>query len=321
MRPVHLLLLAPLQLLLSGCGDDAVPQAGATPSGDGATIAVESLTVLMPLAFTAQLYVEHDAPVLARTAGIIESVHVELGTPVREGQLLATLEQVDQEIALARAREASLVANRALTRIRALAESGYSAPADSELARSEATQAELTLRQAQRDFDLTQVRAPFSGSVTSRPARPRRLVNPGDSLFRVTALAPLLASVRLPESAGSVARGASVQVRTPAGNLTGRVVHVSPVVDAASGTREVIVQIPSRAALLPGTTVTVRVGAERRKVLAIPRSVLRDDNYVIVVENGRALMRPVQLGGELPDGRLEVIGGLTAGERLRGTEP
>lgn len=318
MRLVHLFLLAPLHLLLAGCGDDAVPQAQAAPSGDGATVVVESLTMQMPLAFDAQLYVEHDAPVLARTAGIIESVHVELGTSVQEGQLLATLEQVDQEIALERAREASLAATRTLTRIRVLAESGHSAAVDSELARSEATQAELALRQAQRDFDLTEVRAPFSGAVTSRPARPRRLVNPGDSLFRVTALAPLLVSVRLPEPAGSVARGANVSVRTPAGNLTGRVIHVSPVVDAASGTREVIVQIPSRASLLPGTTVTVRIGAEHRKVLAIPRSALRDDHYVIVVENGRALMRPIQVGDELPDGRLEVLGGLTAGERLRG---
>jgi RND family efflux transporter MFP subunit len=252
---------------------------------------------------------------------VIESVHVDLGSSVQEGQLLATLEQVDQEIALARAREASLVANRALVRIRALAESGLSSQADSELARSEVTQAELALRQAQRDFDLTQVRAPFSGSVTSRLARPRRLVSPGDSLFRVTALAPLLASVRLPESAGSVRRGSTVQLTTPAGHLTGRVVRVSGVVDAASGTREVIVQVASHAALLPGTTVTVRVGSERRKVLAVPQSAVRDDNYVIVVENGRTQMRPVQLGGELPDGRLEVTGGLTVGERLRGAVP
>jgi RND family efflux transporter MFP subunit len=319
MRPVHLLLAAPL--FISGCGGEAVPPARAAASGDGATVAVESLTVMMPLTFTAQLYVEHDAPVLARTSGVIESVYAELGTPVQEGQLLATLEQVDQEIALARAREAALAASRTLTRMRALAESGLSAPADSELARSEATQADLALRQAQRDFDLTQIRAPFAGAVTSRPARPRRLVSPGDSLFRVTALAPLKASVRLPESAGSVARGAQVQVATPAGNLSGRVVHVSPVVDAASGTREVIVQIPSRAALLPGATVTVRVGAERRRVLAIPKSALREDNYVIVVEGGRAVMRRVQPGGELPDGRLEVIAGLAAGERLRGSQP
>ena len=84
---------------------------------------------------------------------------------------------------------------------------------------------------------------------------------------------------------------------------------------------EVIVQVASHASLLPGTTVTVRVGSERRKVLAVPRSAVQDDNYVIVVENGRTQMRPVQLGGELPDGRLEVTGGLTAGERLRGVVP
>ena len=321
MKSLPLLLLGPGLLLLSGCGDDAIPQARAAPSGDGATIAVESLTVQMPLEFTAQLYVEHDAPVLARTTGIVESVHVDLGSSVAEGQLLATLEQVDQEIALARAREAADVAGRTLSRIRALAESGLSAPADSELARSTATQAELALRQAQRDYDLTQVRAPFSGSVTSRQARPRRLVNPGDSLFRITALSPLLASVRLPESAGGVARGSVVRVTTPAGNLSGRIVHVSPVLDAASGTREVIVQIASRAALIPGTTVTVRVGSERRRVVAIPRAALRDDNYVVVIENGRPQMRLVQLGGELPDGRLEVVAGLVAGERLRSAAP
>ena len=321
MRPVDLIPLAPFLLIAAGCGDDTIPQARAAPSGDGVVVAVESLTVRMPLSFPAQLYVEHDAPVLARTTGIIESVHVELGTPVQEGQLLATLEQVDQEIALARAREAADIATRTLTRIRALAESGLSAPADSELARSTATQAELSLRQAQRDFDLTQVRAPFSGLVTSRPARPRRLVSPGDSLFRVTALWPLLASVRLPESAGPVVRGNSVLVRTSQASLTGRIVHVSPVVDAASGTREVIVQVPHRPSLLPGATVTVRIGSELRKVLAIPKAVLRENNLVIVVENGRSMMRSIQLGEELPDGRLEVLGGLTAGERLRGPVP
>jgi membrane fusion protein, multidrug efflux system len=315
--------LVALVLLLPGigCGGDAVPAVRAAPSGDGATVTVESLTVLMPLAFPAQLYVEHDAPVLARTTGIIESVYVELGTQVQENQLLASLEQADQEIALARAREESDAASRALARIRALVESGYSTAADSELARSTATQAELTLRKAQRDFDLTQIRAPFQGSVTSRPARPRRLVNPGDSLFRVTALSPLLASVRLPESAGTVSRGTKVQVHAPGQHLAGQIIHLSSVVDAASGTREVIVQVPSRPLLLPGATVTVQIGSERRKVLAIPKSALHDESYVIVVDKGQAQMRAVQLGEELPDGRLQVLAGLSVGERLRPAVP
>jgi hypothetical protein len=44
--------------------------------------------------------------------------------------------------------------------------------------------------------------------------------------------------------------------------------------------------------------------------------VLRDESFVVVVENGRAVMRQVQLGAELPDGRVEVVSGLSAGERV-----
>lgn len=304
-------------LALQACGGDALPEARTRGTSDSTTIPADTMTVLVPLAVTAQLYVEHDAPVLARTAGIIESVYVQLGTTVSEGQLLASLESADQEIALARAREEADNANRALNRIRSLAESGYVSTVDSERARFDATKACLSQRQAQRDYDLTRVRAPFAGTVTSRIARPRRLVAAGDSLFRVTALAPLLVSVRVPESAaGGVQPGAMAQVTTGRETLSGRILHASLVIDPASGTREVILQVPARPGLTPGTTVTVRVGGERRRVIAIPRTVLQDESFVVVVENGRAIMRQVQLGAELPDGRVEVVSGLSQGERL-----
>jgi len=308
---------------LPGCGGDGLPETRTTRAGDSTTITADTMTVLVPIAVTAQLYVEHDAPVLARTAGIVESVYVQLGTPVSEGQLLASLESTDQEIALARAREEAENANRALNRIRSLAESGYVSTVDSENARFDATKAELSQRQAQRDYDLTRVRSPFAGIVTSRIARPRRLVGAGDSLFRVTAMAPLLVSVRLPESAAShVQPGTTARVQTAGETLSGRILHASPVIDAASGTREIILQVPARPGLTPGTTVTVLVGGERRRVIAIPRTVLRDESFVIVVANGRAIMRQVQLGAELPDGRIEVVSGLSAGEQLaRGSGP
>ena len=139
----------------------------------------------------------------------------------------------------------------------------------------------------------------------------------GDSLFRVTALAPLLVSVRVPESAaGGVQPGTMAPVTTGRETLNGRILHASPVIDPASGTREVILQVPARPGLTPGTTVTVRVGGERRRVVAIPRTVLQDESFVVVVENGHAIMRQVQLGAELPDGRVEVVSGLSQGERL-----
>ena len=302
----------------AGCGGDAVPEVKTQTPRDTIGTLADTVTVLVPVSVGAQLYVEHDAPMLARSLGIIESVYVTLGTPVREGQLLARLESTDQEIALARAQEVSENANRALARLRALAESGYAAVADSEQARSTATTAMLALRQAQRDYDLTRITAPFDGVVTSRQARPRRLVSKGDSLFRVTAMSPLLASLRVPEaSAGGVSPGASAEVETPdGGRVVGRVIQASPVIDAASGTREVIVHVPAHLGLHPGTSVTVRLSAERRTVIAIPRAAVRDQGYVVVWDKGRPVMRQVRLGADLPDGRVEVIAGLAVGERL-----
>lgn len=307
--------------LLAACGSDPSPrEASATPppAEPAQPIAAETATVAVPLELPAQLYVDHDAMVIARTEGIIESVYVDLGARVREGQLLARLESVDQDIAVAQAQEALDNARRILDRQRILAESGFVAPSDSELAATQMQHAALELRQAQRNRDLTRIVAPFNGAITARLARPRRLVAPGDSLFQVTALRPLLVSVRVPEvPSRSITLGSPGQVVAPGiGTVPARVLRASPTVDAGSGTREIILQVAAHAGLRPGTAVTVRLGAERQQVVAVPDHAVVDSSYVLVWEDGRATVRPVQLGALLPDGRRVITSGLEPGERL-----
>ena len=70
------------------------------------------------------------------------------------------------------------------------------------------------------------------------------------------------------------------------------------------------------APLRPGASVTVRVGAERRRIIAIPPGALAEQGYVLVWENGRTVLRAVTLGARLADGRLEVMSGLAAGEQI-----
>ncbi len=307
--------------LLPACDGTPSPrEASATPSRDEQVqlVAAETATVAVPLELPAQLYVDHDAVVIARTEGIIESVYVDLGARVREGQLLARLESVDQDIAVAQAKEAFENAGRILERQRVLAESGFVAPSDSELASTAVQHAALALRQAERNRDLTRIVAPFAGAVTARMARPRRLVSPGDSLFQVTATTPLLVSVRVPEApARTVEVGSAAQVVAAGlGTVPARVIRASPSVDAGSGTREVVLQVGSHPGFRVGTAVIVRLGAERRQVVAVPDRAVVDSSYVLVWDNGRTTMRPVRLGALLPDGRREIASGVAAGERL-----
>jgi RND family efflux transporter MFP subunit len=194
--------------------------------------------------------------------------------------------------------------------------------ADSERVELELREAVLTLRKARRDFDLTRITTPFDGVVTGRTARVGRLVEPGDSLFRVTALRPVLASVRVPEaSAFGVKLGAEAEVMGPRGERArARVVRASPVIDPASGTREVILQLIAGDPLPPGSSVSLKIGSEIRRVVAVPREAIRE-GYALVWADARTSLRPVTVGGELPGGRIEVVSGLAPGEKVVRTGP
>jgi RND family efflux transporter MFP subunit len=183
-------------------------------------------------------------------------------------------------------------------------------------------EAELSLQKAQRDYDLTRVVAPFGGVVNARAARIGRLVSAGDSLFRLTAMAPVLAAVRVPEApAFGIKIGAGAEVVGPRGERAkGRVIRASPMIDAGSGTREVVLQLVGGTPLPPGSSVTVRLGSQVRRVVAVPREAV-GEGYALVWDSDRTTLRQVTVGGELPGDRIEVVSGLAPGEKVVRTGP
>ena len=326
-RPVLLVLLS---AAVCGCGDrppaESATESGAMPhtgtlaaSIDPATlVTADTATVEAPLALPAQLYVEHDAALYARSGGVIESIGADLGGRVEAGGLLARLESADQEIALAQAKERYANARLQLERNRALTAAGVVTVADSERVALEYREAELALQKAQRDFDLTRIVAPFGGVVTSRTARVGRLVAAGDSLFRLTALAPVLVAVRVPEGAAfGIRLGSEAVVEGPRGERArAKVVRASPVIDPASGTREVVLQLAGGARLPPGSAVTVRLGSVTRRVVTLPRESVDSGGFAVVWDTGRTVLRQLTVGVELPGDRIEVLDGVAPGEKV-----
>jgi RND family efflux transporter MFP subunit len=314
--------LAAMATVASSCGGEArsasPPPAPPASTSVKAEFVVDTVTVRLPMELPAQLYAEHDAVVVARSAGTIDAIFAELGDRVRAGQLLARLESGEQELALAAAEAAHEGLGRAATRARALARARSLAPSDSEQVELQLRQALITRREAARRLELTRIVAPFAGVVTSRVARPSRFVAVGDTLFRVTEPAPLYARVRVPEASGLALRIGEVGsvVAATGGTYAAKIVHAAPFVDAASGTRELIVEVNARGVLPVGSGVTVRVGNEPRRVTFAPREAIAAEGFAIVVENGRSTLRPVTVGRDIGGGRVEILSGVSAGERL-----
>ncbi|MDF3052072.1 MAG: hypothetical protein K0S19_177 [Geminicoccaceae bacterium] len=295
---------------------------GAAPP-PSSLITADTATVQVPLVLPSQLYVEHDATIYARSPGIVGEILVDLGSKVAAGQTLARLESTDQRIALEQAEEKLVNATQTVERQRALKAAEAGTQAESERAEFEYREASLRVRQAQRDLELTRITAPFAGVVTARKTRLHRLVSAGDTLFRLTALSPVLAAVHVPEAAATgLGIGAEAEVVGQAGaTARGRIIRASPTIDPASGAREMIVQLTGGARLTPGSSVSVRLGAEPRQVVAVPRSAVDKDGYALVWADERATLRPLTLGSELAGDRVEVVRGLAPGERLVRTAP
>jgi membrane fusion protein, multidrug efflux system len=295
----------------------------AVNGGDTDFVVAESTTVSAPLLLPSQVFVEQDAIVAARATGVLQSLSVDLGSSVSSGQVIGRLEDEAQRLTLARAIVAHDNAQKVAWRAKEMRNVEGISASDVEQAEFAFRMAEVAMREAELALERARIVAPFDGVITARYVQPGRLLALHDTLLRISARGPHLARVRVPESAAFPVRVGSevVAVSTAGHRVPARVVRVSPAIDAASGTREIIVRISqpsgrSAQPLLTGSTVNVELSHGMRRALTLPRTAVDAGGYVIVVQGTRSILRPVITGVQDGD-RIEVLGGLRLGERVR----
>jgi RND family efflux transporter MFP subunit len=248
------------------------------------------------LVVSGPLVVENQIDVDAQREGVVATIMIEAGRRVHQGDLLAQLDdrQVSADLDAARARtrsteadmhnweseakvldvdlqraqkmfDAALITREQYDHARYKAESDHW---DVERVKEMLANARAVERSLGLELEKTRIRAPFDGIVARRYVRAGQKVGLGDRLFWVTAESPLRVRFTLPEIfLGQIRKGQQFQLSSPdveAAPRNTRVIEVSPVVDPASGTIEVLCELvgPS-GALRPGMTVNVRVPGAR----------------------------------------------------------
>ena len=113
------------------------------------------------------------------------------------------------------------------------------------------------------ELEKTRITAPFSGVVARRYVRQGQRVASGDKLFWVTAVEPLQVRFTLPEQySRSLKLGDQLTLTTETAaeaSAAAKVIHLSPVVDPASGTVEVIAVLAKSSVFRPGMAASIRV--------------------------------------------------------------
>ncbi|MCA9550620.1 MAG: efflux RND transporter periplasmic adaptor subunit [Myxococcales bacterium] len=272
---------------------------------------------------TATLEAERSAPVLARVEGVVRAILHEEGDAVKEGEILARLESEDYQYRLdqAAARTSRLRSQHDRLKVMlqkelATAEEFETVKHDLEAAEAEENLARLTLSRAV-------VRAPFAGRVVQRAVDVGQPAPAGTTLFLVADMDPLLARVYVPSKEFKRLAQDQVVELTLDGSgaeLQGKIRLVSPVIDPASGTIKVTVEIPSYPpSTRPGDFAEVRIVTERHDdAVLVPRIAVVEDaqeQVVFLADADKAVRRLVKVGF-VRGADAEILEGLKPGEVL-----
>ena len=326
-----------LSVLLGGCGDSPDATDEHAPAS---TLAVTLAPAQMrPI----QRTVVVSGPVAAYeemqlgveiSGARVTALNVDVGEQVREGEVLLELDHrsLDSELRQARAAlseaEAGVELARAnLARGELLVKDRYISASQLDELRAARTQAEArrNTARASRDAaqlrrDFAELRAPADGIISARLVQPGQVVAAGTELLRLIRDGRLEWRAELSaDDLALVEPGATVQLPSRDGIVTGRIRAVSPGVDSQARTGTIHADLPEPGPLQPGIYVEGRIVTGRGNALTVPAAsvVQRDGHaYVFTVDAERLVHRVRVATGARVDDRVEILDGLAAGDRV-----
>lgn len=286
--------------------------------------AVTNGTIAAYFTGTATIGAEEETGVVAKVGGVVKEIMVEEGQYVKEGAILAKLD--DEKIAVQLA-QAKTVLEKLKT--------GYERNVDlhkQSLISTEAFQQSKYDYESQKasydlaelEFKYTTIRTPIGGVVSERLIKVGNMVLPNQAVFHVAGLDPLIAILHVPErQLGKLRTGLDARVTVDASStepFTGRINRISPVIDPATGTVKVTVEVHDPSGRLkPGMFARVNIIYDvHENVLTAPKDAIisEDRESAVYVVRDSVAYRQIVTTGYVNTTAIEVLSGLKAGDTI-----
>lgn len=277
------------------------------------------------------------AEINPRAAGVIRTLHVDVGDPVGKGARLVAIDSasVGGDRSRLRAADAQVkVAQATHDRERELSGKGVSSVKD-----LLAAEAELAAARAERDAAAASIgvvgggggagtyvlTSPLDGVVTRRTATLGHMVDVDDALFEIVDTRRMRADLELPEhELGRVRVGQTVTLHVDGlgeAAFTGAIDYIAPEIDRATRTAKARVLLGNPDGALRANMYgrgQIALGAVAATVM-VPQAAVQRFGAIAVgfveVAVGEYEVRRVKLGAS--DGaQVEIVSGLAAGERV-----
>jgi RND family efflux transporter MFP subunit len=282
------------------------------------------------------------AQIYARVTGYVKDWKADIGTPVKAGQLLATIDapDLDQQIMqaeadLSAAKANSVLADMTLTRGQSLIKTFAISQQDLDQRSADASNKQGLVRSAQANLDRLRVLeqykrlvAPFDGLVTARTTDIGALINAGAGgapMFVVSETSKLRVYVNVPQSyVPNIPVGTKALIAVPEypGRTFPATVEASAQsVDVASGTTRIqLVVDNSKNELMTGDFTNVTFDLPHPEIaINVPASALifnqRGLQVATVGGNSRIVLKQVTISRDLGN-EVELASGIAADDRV-----
>jgi RND family efflux transporter MFP subunit len=292
--------------------------------------------------------------VTPKSTGRVQVIHQHIGDPVKVGDLIAELEldEIEQQVNRAEAAiqvsKASVAQRKAelanveaqLGRADKLSDDGLISPQDfetlktqSEVVRAQVTLAEAQMEQASAELreltirlEQTRIYAPIDGIVALRYVDVGALLGPSTPIVQIVNLQTMVTAANVPErEVGKLRVGNRAVVHVDSfgdRGFNGRVARISPVLDAATRSASIEIEIANPGNLLKAemfARVELDLASTREAVL-LPREALvyrGSQPGVYLIKNDRPEFRPIETG-LTEQGKIEVLANLAPGTEVVG---
>jgi multidrug efflux pump subunit AcrA (membrane-fusion protein) len=194
-------------------------------------------------------------------------------------------------------------------------------------ARAQLAAAKAQLQSSKIELNKTRVISPASGKLSKRNARVGQMTSSFSQtpLFEIVENGRLELQLKVPETQiAAIRSGQVVEVSSDADSnlkLVGKVREINPTVDSESRQAIVKVSLPPTSGLKPGMFLRGEIVTASATSLTVPmKAVLpqADGSAIAYVlqDKGIVKAKSVQMGEILPDERVVIVSGLSAGDRV-----